>query len=234
MLLCYFSDAAATGSYIKKIQFLLLYMFQHQQVFSKTDVTNDTVKFATQAFDMEDKNLFWTKQQLNLVNNDPKRVIFTSEFGTGKTTLLKAKAKNIARSKKNFENSKIMKEKSKKTEKKAKNQSITEDPGKTFFILFIKSETPLFETLQKEFEELKTHIELISFDTKCEKDLIELVKANSKCNFFLDEVLVSKMAISVTTIGTISIIISESNYLWIACQSDKLPNILDVNFRGKI
>ncbi len=209
-------------------------MFQNEQIFSKTDVSNYTVKMSDEIFNLEDKNFFWTKQQLNLIERDEKRVLFTSEFGTGKTTVLKAKAKNLAIKRKTFHESKLMREKGRKTNKKTDDLSITEDPGKTFVILFTRSDALLTMSVQNEFEDLKTHVEVITFETKREKDLIELVRANSNCNFFLDEVLVSKNSISSTAIATISTIISETNYLWIACQSDKLPNALDVNFRGKL
>jgi len=179
---------------------------------------------------MENKNLFWSKQQLNLINNDPKRVLFTSEFGTGKTTLLKAKAKILAINRVNFEKSKGMKETN--NEKKTNDKSITKDPGKTFLILFTHSASLLTKFILNEFEELNSHVEVITLDVKCEKVLLELVNANTNCNFLMDEVHVCKNAISATTISTISNIIKESNYLWIACQSDKLPNILDVNFKG--
>ncbi len=104
---------------------------------------------------------------------------------------------------------------------------------KTFFILFTHSDSLLTRSIQSEFKELNTHVEVISFKAKSQRDLKDLVIAHPNCNFFMDEVLVSKNAIPATTIAFISNIISESNYLWIACQSDKLPNTSDVNLKGK-
>jgi len=177
-------------------------MFQYKQVFSKSDVTNYAVNMSDQIFNMEKKNFFWTKQQLNLIERDEKRVLFTSEFGTGKTTVLKAKAKKLAIQREFLKNSETP---------TTFVQSNTDDPGKTFIILFTQSNSLLTESIQNEFQKLKTHVEVISFDAKSEQDLTELVKANSKCNFFLDEVLVSKNVISATTIASISNIIKAKN-----------------------
>ena len=43
-----------------------------------------------------DKRFFWTLPQFNILKDDSKkRVIFMSDFGTGKTSLLRAKAKML-------------------------------------------------------------------------------------------------------------------------------------------
>ena len=43
-----------------------------------------------------DKNIFWTSAQFSILNDDSKkRVIFMSDFGTGKTTLIRTKAKQL-------------------------------------------------------------------------------------------------------------------------------------------
>jgi hypothetical protein len=43
-----------------------------------------------------EKQFFWTLPQFTLLNDDAKkRVLFMSEFGTGKTSDLKAKAKQL-------------------------------------------------------------------------------------------------------------------------------------------
>jgi len=101
------------------------------------------VKYTVQASDrmFEKKGFFWTKHQLVLKEN-PKRVLFTSEFGTGKTLLLKTKAKELA--------AKIEQE-------------------KIFFILFTASDALLAEAIKKEFEEneaTKRHIEVKSLSGK--------------------------------------------------------------------
>ena len=114
-----------------------------------------------------------------------------------------------------------------------KGQMLTEkDPGKTFFILFTSPDSLLTLSMQRELLDLKDHIEVHSYFSRGESDLIQLVEDNSRCNFFLDEVLVHKSSISPSTIARMSQIIAESNYLWIACQSDKLPNLQDEKFKG--
>ncbi len=66
------------------------------------------------------------------------------------------------------------------------------------------------------------------------KDLLELVNHNKESHFFLDEVHVSQNQVSSKVIAEISNIISKDNFLWIACQSDRLPAKTDSNLKGKI
>jgi hypothetical protein len=73
----------------------MMYMFQFKQLYTKTDVANYTTQTAENMFDFEKRTFFWTKHQKALIDSSPKRVLFTSEFGTGKTTLLRVKAKNL-------------------------------------------------------------------------------------------------------------------------------------------
>jgi hypothetical protein len=72
-----------------------MYMFQREQVFTKTDLANYTTEAAEKMF-VQKETFFWTKHQKLLIDSSPKRVLFTSEFGTGKTTLLKAKIKQLS------------------------------------------------------------------------------------------------------------------------------------------
>ena len=122
--------------YIKKIQFLLMFLFQHGQDFTATDVAKYTVQVSDRMY--QEGGFFWTREQLNLMKRDPKRVIFTSEFGTGKTTLLKAKIKNLE-------------QEIEKSIKKGPNQS-KELKRKIFFILFTAPDSVLTEGIKKEFE----------------------------------------------------------------------------------
>ena len=80
----------------------MMYIFQREQVFTKTDVANYTTQAAEDMFDFQKKTFFWTKHQKALIDSSPKRVLFTSEFGTGKTTLLRAKAKQMNNEKEIF------------------------------------------------------------------------------------------------------------------------------------
>ncbi len=64
------------------------------------------------------------------------------------------------------------------------------------------------------------------------KDLLDLVKKNPDSHFFLDEVHISANKISPKAIAEISNTVSRDNYLWIACQSDRLPIKTDPNLKG--
>lgn len=66
------------------------------------------------------------------------------------------------------------------------------------------------------------------------KELIQFAEEFPSCHFFLDEVYVDDNKISSETILKISNIISESSYLWISCQSDKLPNLNDKFLDGML
>ena len=59
------------------------------------DLLNYTVEKIERISSLE-KNLFWTKPQFKILNDQSKkRIIFMSDFGTGKTTLIKTKAKQL-------------------------------------------------------------------------------------------------------------------------------------------
>jgi hypothetical protein len=106
------------------MQFILMFLFQHDQVFTRTELTKYTDQVSEKTWDKS--GFFWTKHQMDLKKN-PKRVFFTSEFGTGKTLLLKTKAKEIA-----------------------------EHKEKIYFILFTASDSILAEGIKQEFEENET------------------------------------------------------------------------------
>jgi hypothetical protein len=59
------------------------------------------------------------------------------------------------------------------------------------------------------------------------------VNKNKDSNFFLDEVLLSQNQISSNILADISRTISNDKFLWIACQSDRLPSKNDPNLTGK-
>ena len=63
-------------------------------------------------------------------------------------------------------------------------------------------------------------------------ELIKLVRANPNSNYFMDEVLISGDAVSTKILSEISKTVSKSNFIWIACQSDKPPNKKDKNLQG--
>jgi hypothetical protein len=109
-----------------------MYMFQREQVFSKTDVANL----------LSNRRIIWTKQQNGLLESNPKRVLFTSDFGTGKTTLLKAKAQQLGKDR----HLQQLNGKSKKLESSS---------GKIFFVVFVGQDALLTQSLKSEMEELE-------------------------------------------------------------------------------
>jgi hypothetical protein len=130
-----------------------MYMFQRDQIFSKTDIANYTAQAAEKMFDVELKTFFWTRHQKTLIDLSPKRVFFTSEFGTGKTTLLKAKAKQLAKER----HLQHLKDKYKETKCSS---------GKTFFVVFVSQDALLTQSLKSEMEELEDHVEVISLTSE--------------------------------------------------------------------
>ena len=215
-----FSGHLETRPYAEKIQFLLMYMFQHEQLFTHTDVCNYTVQASETMLNMESQTFFWTRSQRSLIENNEKRVLLTSDFGTGKTILLKAMAKKI-----------LPKIKEKEEPMLTKFSSFSKRKEKIFFILFTAPNSLLTISVQNEFKEWKDHIEVSSFCGR-EKEIIVLVRNNPGCHFFLDEVLVNKNSFTTETIAEMSKIISKSSYLWISFVSDKLPVMEDDNLKG--
>ena len=140
-------------------------MFQREQVLSKTDVANYATQASDKMFAVENQTFFWTKHQKTLIDLNPKRVIFTSEFGTGKTTLLKAKAKQLGRER-YFQD---LKNKSKQNESalgKEKSKKIKTSSGKIFFLLFTDRDSLLTQSLKWELKDLKEHLEVLTLTSK--------------------------------------------------------------------
>ena len=87
-----------TSTYILMCKFLLHQMFQQGQCVTQNDIITHTEETSDAIF--RPKNIiFWSKDQFLLLNNaQNKRAFFISPFGTGKTTLIKAKAKELLES----------------------------------------------------------------------------------------------------------------------------------------
>ena len=166
-------------------------MFQHDQVFTRTAVAKQSLEACDKIFQKqilfdtieENKKLretfFWTKQQKGLLEKDSKRVLFTSNYGTGKTLVMRAKAMHLGKKRQIFElknqvsqDSLIDSEKAlwtakpnlhgrKRQQLKKSNGNSLNDPGKTFFILFSKPEALLFNSIHQDFEKLKDHVQVI-------------------------------------------------------------------------
>ena len=88
-------NVASTSTYIQICKFLLHQMFQQGQCVTQNDIIRHTEE-TTLAIVTFENIIFWSNEQYSLMNDAQKtRVIFTSSFGTGKTTLIKAKAKEL-------------------------------------------------------------------------------------------------------------------------------------------
>ena len=165
-------------------------MFQHDQVFTRTAVAKQSLEACDKIFQKqilfdtieENKKMretfFWTKQQKGLLEKDSKRVLFTSNYGTGKTLVMRAKAMRLGKDRhrfvlknQDFQDSLIDSEKvlwtakanlhgRKRQKQKKSNENNQTDPGKTFFILFSKPDALLFQSIHQQFEELKDHVEV--------------------------------------------------------------------------
>jgi hypothetical protein len=161
-------------------------MFQHDQVFTKTDVAKQSAKACQNIslFDILENKVEknWTKLPKELMEGDPKRVLFTSSYGTGKTFVMKAKAMHLGRKRQLFYFSKKQAEqgnlitskesyldatkmqlggKELKYLKIQTNRENLTDPGKIFIILFTKPDALLFHSIHQEFEELKDHVQVV-------------------------------------------------------------------------
>ena len=70
-------------------------MFQKEQCITQQDILQKTESNLDNLCTIEHV-FFWSNVQYSILNDVLKRrVVFTSPFGTGKTTLLKAKAKEL-------------------------------------------------------------------------------------------------------------------------------------------
>ncbi len=125
----------------------MLYLLQTEQIFSKIDVANYTMKAAERMFVVDNRIVFWTNNQKYI--SDSKRVLFTSKLGTGKTTLLKAKTIELVKDR-HFH------------DLKNKSKRIASSTGKIFFVVFISEDALLTQSLKSEMEELKDHVEVLS------------------------------------------------------------------------
>jgi hypothetical protein len=144
-----------------------MFLFQHGQDFTPTDVANYTVQASDRMY--EEGGFFWTKHQWDLIQRDERRILFVSEFGTGKTLLLKSKAKVLA-----DKIDRLIKGKTKKKETdryfEQGNEGIA---SKCFFIVFTEEKSLLIQMLKNEFEanwttkkHRENHIEVLSFFKK--------------------------------------------------------------------
>jgi hypothetical protein len=171
-------------------------MLQHDQVFTRGGVAKQSIEACDNIFEKDKlfdtieenkkirEKIFWTKQQHQLLEEDPKRVLFTSNYGTGKTLVMKAKARDLGRKRQLFYFSKKQADYGNQINSKEsyldatkmqlerkelnylKNQTNREnliDPGKTIIVLFTNPEALLFHSIHKEFEDIKDHVQVACF-----------------------------------------------------------------------
>jgi hypothetical protein len=130
-----------------------MYMFQREQIFSVTGVSNYTKQTVDTMNVVKNQLFFWTNHQKTIIDSNQKNVLFTSAFGTGKTTLLKAKATQLGKERclQHLKN---------------KSRIIESSAGKIFFVVFISGDALLTQSLKSEMEELKDHVEVVSVTSK--------------------------------------------------------------------
>jgi hypothetical protein len=81
--------------YKQTIQFLTRQMYIQEDCFTKQNLLDYTEE-KIEKISTPEKLFFWSKTQFPLLHDSrKKRMVFTSHFGTGKTVLLRAKAKQL-------------------------------------------------------------------------------------------------------------------------------------------
>jgi hypothetical protein len=88
--------SACLKTYLNILKFLFYEMFRQESCATTKQLIQESKK-TSDAMSTTKSIIFWSKEQLNIITatKDAKRVALTSEFGTGKTILLKAKAIEI-------------------------------------------------------------------------------------------------------------------------------------------
>ena len=99
---------------------------------------------------------------MNLLKTDPsrtKRVLFSSTYGTGKTILLKLKAKAILKKKKDFG---LLCD----SRSRYRYGFGPEDPGKVFFVTMCPKGSFLHLAIREEFKEFGDDIQVLQIEDK--------------------------------------------------------------------
>ena len=85
----------SASTYILMCKFLLHQMFQQGQCVTQNDIIKYTEETSDAIFTPQNI-IFWSNEQFKLLNDSQlTRICFISPFGTGKTTLIKAKAREL-------------------------------------------------------------------------------------------------------------------------------------------
>jgi len=99
---------SVTSSFLDSLKFLLFQMYIQNDCTTQRQIAVKTLKNINETsgpdiIKQEKVHYFWTKEQYTLMTDPSKqRVLFKTTYGTGKTTLLIAKAKELAEKKENI------------------------------------------------------------------------------------------------------------------------------------
>ncbi len=153
------------NTYLNVLKFLL-YEMHKQECGATTEQLIKETRKTSEAMTTMNNIFFWSKDQLKVIKatKDTKRVAFTSEFGTGKTCLLKAKANEIiqeVKRRKYMQESKEAKKTNPKKEAKCSNQSI--DKIDIVFVIFegANIDSNLKLSIKKEFEKFRNFVKVV-------------------------------------------------------------------------
>ncbi len=90
------SELETDAVYLEMIRFLMFVMFQtNEPIITPRDVAKHADKVQDKVFTAE-KIIFYSKDQFDILRNGTKKVLMTSSYGTGKTTILKSKIRDMA------------------------------------------------------------------------------------------------------------------------------------------
>jgi hypothetical protein len=146
-------DMKSKETYQRLVEHVLVKMHEQKQVVTPTDVSNYTVEKCDRIIEV----LFLTKEQQAIaVCGNLKRIVFISDFGTGKTTLLKLQAK-MQGNQGNL-NSEHRNKKRRQTsdgglfqQHRNEEKHLEENSSKIFFIVFLGPECLLLQDIHNNF-----------------------------------------------------------------------------------
>jgi hypothetical protein len=181
------ADQATTSreTYLNILKYILYEMFKQESCVTAQQLTEETRKTSNEMSTM--KNIFfWSKEQLNIMRatQDSKRIALTSEFGTGKTILLKEKAKEL-----------IAKET--KTKMKSKGNEAEKSHQEKISIILVIFEGAIVDTnlkleYEKDFEQFKKYVKVIGIQGTSGKYFLKLFTFKSKETVYVFETIIVK------------------------------------------
>ena len=93
------SNFDQTYTYLKLVRHVLTQMYRRKMVVTNTELSKYTIQKSDKMSSNYEEVIFLTRQQQAILGYKPRRVIFKSDFGTGKTILLKAQARELGKPK---------------------------------------------------------------------------------------------------------------------------------------